>query len=130
PGGGPGGGPGGPGGSGVEIDPLYGLTDTRKPLRSKVLAVPALRAKYLANVKTIAEDALDWKRLGPVVAMYRSLIEKDVQADTRKLESFEAFQRVTADVADPSARGRSIPLRAFADQRRKYLLAYQEPKPK
>jgi hypothetical protein len=128
--GGPGGfGPpgGGPGGSGVEIDPLYGLTDSRKPLRSKVLAVPALRAKYLANVKTIAEDALDWKRLGPVVAMYRALIEKDVQADTRKLESFEAFQRMTADVADANARGRSIPLRAFADQRRKYLLAYQEP---
>jgi hypothetical protein len=123
----PGGGPGGPGGSGVEIDPLFGLNDTRKPLRSKVLAVPALRAKYLANVKTIAEDGLDWKRLGPVVAMYRALIEKDVQADTRKLESFEAFQRMTADVAAPGSRGREIPLRAFADQRRKYLLAYQEP---
>jgi spore coat protein CotH len=48
--GGPGGGPGGPGGGpggmgggrGVELDPLVGLDDTRKPLRSKLLAVPAL----------------------------------------------------------------------------------------
>jgi hypothetical protein len=43
-------------------------------------------------------------------------------ADTRKLESVEAFRRLTADTAEPGARGREIPLRAFADQRRKYLL--------
>src|SRR5207249_12155300 len=67
--GGPGGGPpgfGGPGGgpvlfgmgprvNGVELDPLVGLDDARKPLRSKLLAVPALRAKYLEYVRTIAE---------------------------------------------------------------------------
>ncbi|MBX9583414.1 MAG: CotH kinase family protein, partial [Gemmataceae bacterium] len=132
PGGGPPGGmrPGGPmGGAGgtVDLDPLYGLDDARKPLRSKVLAVPALRAQYLKNVKTIAEKSLDWKALGPVVAQYRKLIEKEVEADTRKLESFEAFQHVTAADAT-AARDRDFPLRAFADQRRKYLLGYQEPK--
>lgn len=135
PGGGPGGGGrrGGPGGMAtaggtVDLDPLVGLDDTGKPLRSKVLAVPALRAQYLKNVKTIAEKSLDWKALGPVVAQYRKLIEKEVEADTRKLEPFEAFQRMTADDAT-AGRGREFPLRAFADGRRKYLLAYQEPKP-
>lgn len=137
--GGPGGGPGGPGGfgppggfgggGGIELDPLVGLTDARKPLRSKVLAVPALKAKYLACVKKIAEEALDWKTLGPVVAGYRQLIEKEVEADTRKLESFEAFKRVTADAAEAGGRGREMSLRAFADGRRKYLLEYKEAKP-
>lgn len=130
---GPGGfGPGGPGfgggGGGVELDPLVGLNDSRKPLRSRLLAVPSLRAKYLQYVRTIADDRLDWNELGPVVAQYRELIEHEVEADTRKLESFDAFKRSTADaVAGPGGRGREMPLRAFADQRRKYLLDYKEP---
>jgi hypothetical protein len=33
----------------------------------------------------------------PIVARYRSLIEKEVEADTRKLESFEDFKKATAD---------------------------------
>lgn len=140
--GGPGGFPGGPGGPGgfgpggntgggrgVELDPLTGLTDTRKPLRSKVLVVPALRDKYLAHVRTIADESLDWKTLGPVVKQYRTLLEKEIEADTRKLEPFEAFQRTTADDATDGGFGRGgMPLRAFADQRRKYLLEVTAPK--
>lgn len=129
--GGPGGfGPGGPGmvgAGGVELDPLIGLDDPRKPLRSKVLAVPTLRVKYLQNVRTIATDWLDWKKLGPVVAQYRKLIEKEVEADTRKTESLEAFKHTTADDSVAAApRSRDYPLRAFADQRRKYLLNHPE----
>lgn len=126
--GGPGGGgPGGFGGGmgqvrGVELDPLTGLTDARKPLRSKVLAVPALKEKYLANVRTIADKSLDWKTLGPVVKQYRTLLEKEIEADTRKLESFEAFKAATADEATAGGGRGGMPLRAFADQRRKYLL--------
>ncbi len=132
PGGGPPGGGMGPrGGGGVELDPLVGLDDSRKPLRSKVLAVPALRAQYLRNVKTIAQDALDWKKLGPVVAQYRQLIEQDVKQDTRKLDSYEAFQRITADIAPtagaPTGRG-GMNFRAFAEQRQKYLLNHPEVK--
>jgi spore coat protein CotH len=129
--GGPGGfGPMGMGGGGVELDPLVGLTNTRMPLRSKILAVPSLKAKYLANVKTIAEKSLDWKTLGPVVAGYRALIEDELKNDTKKLESYEAFLRTTADKVEGTSRGREMALRTFADQRRKYLLAYEEKKPR
>ena len=115
------------GGGGVELDPLVAINDPGKPLRSKLLAVPALRAKYLANVKTIAEKSLDWKALGSIVSQYRTLMEKEVEIDSRKLESLEAFKRATAD--EPAAGGgRGLPLRAFADQRRKFLTNYVEPK--
>jgi hypothetical protein len=42
-----------------------------KPLRSKLLAVPALRAKYLALVRDIADRWLDWNRIGPLVSSIR-----------------------------------------------------------
>jgi hypothetical protein len=118
---------------GVELDPLIGLEDAKKPLRSRVLAVPSLRERYLAHVRTIAEESLDWAKLGPLVAQYRALIEKEIAADTRKLSSFATFQKVTADAAEPSAdpaqpgqHPGSMSLRAFADQRRAYLSNHPE----
>lgn len=122
---GPGGfGPGG-GGGGVELDPLAGASDPNRVLLNRLLAVPRLRARYLEMVRTIARDWLDWQRLGPLVAQYRALIEAEVAADTRKLYSLEAFRSGTADTADGGAvpgRDRRMSLRAFADQRRAYLL--------
>ncbi len=129
--GGPGGRPGGPGGpgagaSGIEIDPLIGLNDSRVPLRSKLLAVPSLRAKYLDHVRTIAEEWLDWNKLGPIVAQNRALIAREVEADSRKLTSLADFETSVADTvpaqAEP-ARGRPvINLRDFVAKRRAYLL--------
>jgi hypothetical protein len=129
-------------GPGVELDPLIGLDDNRKPLRSRLLAIPSLREKYLQHVRTIAEDSLDWKNMGPVVAQYRALISDEIEMDTKKLEPFEAFQRATADnsVTDTAPpregeqtregpggrRAGGMSLRTFADQRRKYLLNHTE----
>ena len=41
-------------------------TTPRKPLRSKLLAVPALRARYMTYVQQIAAKWLDWNTLGPL----------------------------------------------------------------
>lgn len=117
------GGPGGPGGGGVKLDPLVGLENDRMPLRSKLLAVPALQERYLAHVREIAEKSLDWKNLGPVVADYRELIADEVKRDTRKLGSYEGFMRATNDKAVKSEiEQRGVSLRDFVDQRREYLL--------
>jgi hypothetical protein len=101
-------GPGGPGG--VDLDPLVGLTDGTKPLRSKLLAVPALRERYLTYVRDIATTWLDWERLGPVAEGYHALIAADVKADTKKLDTYEAFEA-------------GLPaLRTFVERRRAVLL--------
>jgi hypothetical protein len=111
---------GGPRPAAVDLDPLVGLQDVRTPLRSRLLAVPALRARYLEHVKAIADDWLDWRTLGPVVARYRALIETAVEEDTRKLSSTAAFR---AAVAEEAPRGRpAMGLRTFADRRRAFLL--------
>ena len=74
----------------------------------------------------MADKHLDWKTLGPLVQRYHDLIAADVRADTRKLESTEAFEgSLTKDHAGNGfgpMGGGSIGLKNFADQRRAYLL--------
>ena len=116
---------GGRGGNGVQPDPLAAMDDPNKALRHKLLAVPALRTRYLAYVGDIAETWLDWQRLGPLVEKYKKLIEADVASDTRKLDTTEAF---TTGIYGPG--GETPPpastIKGFADQRRAALLAHPE----
>jgi spore coat protein CotH len=106
-----GGGRGGPGGGGgVNLDPLVDASSPNTPLISRLLAVPALRTRYLGYVRDIATNWLDWTKLGPVVQRYHDVIAADVARDTKKLETTEDFN------ASVGA------LKNFADQRRAYLL--------
>ncbi len=95
---------------GPDLDPLVGLNDDSKPLRSKLLAVPALRTRYLGYVRQIATKWLDWNTLGPLAQRYQALIAEDVRKDTRKLDTFEAFQSGVNS------------LKTFAERRRAFLL--------
>ena len=94
-----GGGFGRGGGRGAtSLDPLVCANDSSKPLCSKLLAVPALRQRYLGYVRDIAERWLDWSRLQPMVQRYRALIADDVKADTRKLYSTQEFDSAVAGI--------------------------------
>jgi hypothetical protein len=95
---------------GPELDPLVGLADSTKPLRSKLLAVPALREKYLGYVRQIATKWLDWNTVGPLAKRYQALIADDVRKDTRKLDTYEAFES-----------GLNT-LKTFTERRRAFLL--------
>jgi len=125
-------GPGGPGGAGggSQLDPLVGLNDDTKPLRSRLLAVPSLKARYLTYVREMASKWLDWERLGPLATRYHQLIDAEVKADTRKLDDYEAFAAsLTTSNTSPSVEFRGPApkpsLKSFADQRRAFLLSYQ-----
>ena len=113
---------------GVELDPLVAVNDPSKPLVSKLLAVPALRERYLGYIKDIAEKWLDWDKLGPIAKEYAALIADHVKNDTKKLETTEAFERSIEGAAveggEGRGPGREISLKTFAEQRRAYLLSY------
>ena len=132
-------GPGGMGGGrgGVTLDPLVAASDESKPLLSKLLAVPANRTRYLSLVGEIAETWLDWEKLGPLAKEYQAVIAEAVEADTRKLNSTQAFRDSSDGAAaaaekpavgeGPGSGGRggeraTISLKAFAEQRRAFLL--------
>ena len=89
------------------------------PLRSRLLAIPELRERYLQYVEQIATDSLDWNKLGPIVEGYRDLIKPVVKVDTRMANSFEAFTQATrSDRIDEQP----MSLRKFAAERQKFLL--------
>lgn len=102
------------GGRRATLDPMAAAGDPTKPLYSKLLAVPALRQKYLSYVREIAEKWLDWNTLLPIAKASHALIAADVTADTRKLSDNAGFAAGIADVGNP--------LKAFIDARRAYLL--------
>jgi len=106
---------GGGGGGNVRLDPLVGLNDPTKPLRSRLLAVPELRERYLGYIREIAEFWLDWGTLGPRVDELQFLLEDHVRNDSRRLYSHDAF------IAGGNTGGGSI--RGFAEARRDYLLS-------
>ena len=116
---------GGRGGSGAQPDPLAAMDDPNKALRHRLLASPTLRTRYLAYVGDIADNWLDWQKLGPRVEMYRTLIEADVAKDSRKHDTIEAF---TSGIYGPQGDGPppATTIKGFADQRRAALLAHPE----
>jgi hypothetical protein len=61
-------------------------------------------------VRDVATKWLDWQRLGPVAEGYHSLIAADVKADTKKLDTYEAFEAGLQS------------LKSFAERRRAVLL--------
>ena len=101
------------GGGGAQLDPLVAVNDPSKPLRSKLLAVPALRQKYLGYVRDIATKWLDWNAIHPTLKAAHDLIGAEVRLDTRKLYDTEGFDAALA----PSGA-----LKTFIDSRRVFLL--------
>ena len=122
------GGPGYSGNSGVDLDPLYGIDDDTKPLIHRLLKVPHLKARYLAHVRTIRDEWLEWDRIEPLVTQYQNLIDNVIKSDTRKHDSYEAFRRsVLEEQTGTGSRGpeKRISLKGFVQQRREYLNNYE-----
>lgn len=117
---------------GPTLDPLVGLDDASKPLRSRLLKVPSFQRRYLEHVREIATVWLDWDgKFGELVKGYHALIKSEVERDTKKLSSTEAFERQLE--ASPKApepdegrqqQRRRGTLRDFAEQRRAFLLGH------
>jgi hypothetical protein len=113
---------------GVELDPFQGASDPDKALLGRLLAVPALKARYVAYMKDITEKWLDWKKIGPLVKDFQSVIAADVEIDTRKMLSTAAFTKsITEDGFEPGWGPTAPPnfsLKSFVEKRQAYLRAY------
>ncbi|HAK96993.1 MAG TPA: hypothetical protein DCM87_18885 [Planctomycetes bacterium] len=122
---GPPGGMGGAGAARFNLDPLVHVENSGRPLVSRLLAVPKWRARYLAHVRTIVDESLDWAAVGPVVAAYRELLGGEVAADTKKLFTTQAYEQ-SIEGQGEDGRGRMPGLKQFVEGRCAYLLEHAE----
>lgn len=109
--------------------PVLNFTATNKPFLSRVLAVPELRQRYFAHMRTVKQD-LNWTYFGPLATALRDQIDAAVQADTKKLYTHAQFlsnftTSVTLSGAGPG--GGTVPgIQQFLDQRTTFLNANAE----
>jgi hypothetical protein len=115
------------------LTPLAHEDNPRLPVISRLLAIPHIRARYLAHMKTIVREWLDWNVLGPIIAEYQSLIADEVKADGKKLYSYDSFAySLSQDSGSPGGgSGRfdrfvAPSFKSFVTERREFLLSHPE----
>ena len=118
---------------GQMLSPVASENDRMRPIVKRLLAIPHLRARYLAHVRTITNEWLDWDRLQPIIAEYQSLADAEVRADDKKLYAYDAF--ATSHIKDQGSGGggsggrggRMTPsFKRFVEERGEYLLSHPE----
>ena len=119
---------------GQMLSPVSQEHDTMRPVIGRLLAIPHLRARYLAHIRTIADKWLDWDVLQPIITEYQSLADAKVKADDKKLYAYEAF--ATSQIKDQGGgeggrrggRGRRATpsFKRFVEERAEYLLNHPE----
>ena len=124
--GGPGGrGPGGWSWGDLEnglVSPVAHEDNAARPLIKRLLSNHEWRARYLAHVRTVVDEWLDWEVLEPIITEYQTLIDTEVQQDDKKLYGYEEF-----------ATGVPGDLKRFVNARREHLRnhpALNKPSPK
>ena len=116
---------------GQMLSPVSQENDIMRPVIRRLFAIPHLRARYLAHIRTIADEWLDWDVLQPIIAEYQSLVDAEVKADDKKLYAYDAF--ATSQIKDQGGGGRggrggrSTPsFKRFVEERAEYLLNHPE----
>ena len=90
---------------------LVGIDD--RPL-TRLFEVPAWRARYLAHVRTLAQEGLDWVQVGAFCSRMRALIEVEVRGDEKALYGHDGFL------------GGMEELQRIVETRRAALLAHED----
>ena len=121
---------------GEMLSPVSQEDDAMRPVISRLLAIPHLRARYLAHVRTVTNEWLDWDVLQPIIAEYQALVDTEVKADDKRLYTYEAF--ATSHIKDQGGgagsggrqggRGRRTTpsFKRFIEERTEYLLNHPE----
>ncbi|RKU27314.1 hypothetical protein C6497_11230 [Candidatus Poribacteria bacterium] len=128
-----GGGGGGPGGGGPRgwswgeladgmATPLTHAENPLRPVISRLVGVPEWKARYIAHVKTVMNEWLDWKKIEPIILEYHDLIDTEVQQDDKKLYSYDDF----VNSVEGEQGGRTPSYKQFITRRREYLLNHPE----
>jgi hypothetical protein len=71
--------------------PFYNANKVNYPLLNKLLAVPSLRQRYLAHLRTIRSELLDPAVVHPKIDAFAAQINDLVQSDPKKIYTYNQF---------------------------------------
>ena len=97
------------------VSPVAHQDNAARPLIKRLLSNPEWRARYLAHVRTVADEWLDWEVLEPIIKEYQALVDTEVQQDDKKLYGYEEFTT-----------GVPTDLERFVNERREHLRNHPE----
>ena len=97
------------------VSPTAHEDNAARPLIKRLFSNPQWRARYLAHVRTVADEWLDWEVLEPIIKEYQMLIDAEVQQDDKKLYGYEDF-----------AIDAPMDLKRFVTERREHLRTHPE----
>jgi hypothetical protein len=72
-------------------NPFYNANKVNYPLLNKLLAVPALRQRYLAHLRTIRSELLNPAIVNPTIDLFAAQINDLVQSDPKKIYTYNQF---------------------------------------
>jgi hypothetical protein len=75
----------------VNWSPFYNQTNANYPLMNRLFAIPELRQRYLAHLRTIITEEMDTADCNALINQYKAMIDTIVQNDPKKLYSYAAF---------------------------------------
>ncbi len=101
----------------VQLSPVQGATGTTRPVIAKLLAVPELRQRYLAHMRTVLEESFRPAALYPLIERFRDQSVAHIQADPKKTYTMTAYTN------DLNA------LKTFIQQRYTFLTNHAELRP-
>ncbi|MCC6838713.1 MAG: CotH kinase family protein [Flavobacteriales bacterium] len=100
--------------SASDWNPFFNEDNANYPLMNRLFAVPHLRQRYLAHLRTIIAEKMQSPAFDALIDAYAALIDAEVQADPKKLYSYTAF---TTQLNT---------LKTFIADRRNFLMANSE----
>ncbi|MCB9279618.1 MAG: CotH kinase family protein [Lewinellaceae bacterium] len=79
---------------------FYKQNDTRYPLMNRLFAVPSLRQRYLAHVRTLLAESLVQDSVDAKIDAYAALINDLVQNDPKAIYTYNQFLSGQEDLKD------------------------------
>ena len=97
------------------------IDNPNRPVLVRLMAIPRLRARYVAHLRTLIEESFNWEAMEQMATDMHNLIAEEVELDTKKLFSTNAFYSNLEN-----ASGNVPGIRQFVIERRDFLLAHPE----
>lgn len=82
----------------VEWDIFKNEDNVNYPLLNRLLSIPKFRQRYLAHVRTILDEEMDLNEVFELIDSYVSLIDSSVNADPKKLITYDQFTEGVAEL--------------------------------